>query len=298
MPEEKKIGFVGFGAMASRMAARLHAAGYTILVWDRSPEAARAQGAERLDARLFETPRQLAEAAPVVLLSLPDDDALDDVLYGESGLIEGLSAGSLVLDTSTVSPAASVQAADAARLKGAHMLDAAVSGSTPEAEAGELVALVGGDADAFARARPVLDVIASKALHLGAPGSGSTAKLVVNGIMGLGLVALAEGLRYGEAAGLDPARLHEVLEAVAVVSPHHKKKLAKIAANDYAPQFPARLMSKDFGLLLASAHGLGLALPAMGVAAQLFATTAAGNGDEDYSAEIRTFAAFTAREGA
>ena len=166
------------------------------------------------------------------------------------------------------------------------MLDAPVSGSTPEAKAGELVVLVGGEAADVARARPILDAIGKKTVHVGPSGHGSTIKLVVNGIMVSSMAVIAEAVSYGVAAGLDRDALLQTLDGVAVISPHHKRKLAAAGGGNVAPQFPAWLAHKDLGLLLADAAAHGVPLPANAAATQLMSLATRLHGKDDYSAVL------------
>ncbi len=166
------------------------------------------------------------------------------------------------------------------------MLDAPVSDSTPEAKAGELVVLVGSEAADVARARPILDAIGKKTVHVGPSGQGSTVKLVVNGIMVSSMAVIAEAVSYRVAAGLDRDTPLQTLDGVAVISPHHKHKLAAAGAGDIAPQFPAWLAHKDLGLLLAGAAAHGVPVPTDAAATQPMPLATRTHGKDDYSAVL------------
>ncbi|GBQ32033.1 3-hydroxyisobutyrate dehydrogenase [Gluconacetobacter sacchari DSM 12717] len=273
------VGFVGFGAMASRMGRALRDAGYQIVAY--TPSGKGGDGTTRFLPR----PRLLAEAAGgTVILCVPDDEALAEAAYGPDGVLAGMAAGGLLINTSSVSPEAALALAAAAERRGIAALDAPVSGSTPEADAGALVVLVGGDARDVARARPIFDIIGKATIHAGPAGSGATLKLVVNGIMGVGLAAVAEGVGYGLAAGLDRDMLFAALDSVAVISPHHKRKLKAARAGDFSPQFPTRLMQKDMRLLLDAAARVGAPVPTMAATTQMLSLTRRQYPDDDYSA--------------
>ncbi|MFT8777056.1 MAG: NAD(P)-dependent oxidoreductase [Gluconacetobacter liquefaciens] len=281
MEREKTIGFVGFGAMASRMARNLRAAGYAAVVYTPSGRG----GAD--GDRIVGSARQVGEQADIVIICVPDDPALNAALYGQDGLLAGMRPDGLLINASSNSPEASMALDRAASDLGVTALDAPVSGSTPEADAGELVILVGGPKEGVRRAQPIFDVIGRLTIHAGPSGSGSKLKLVINGIMAAGMVALAETVTYGLASGLDHATLLEALSAVPVVSPHHKRKLKSVLAGDISSQFPTRLMHKDIGLLLTAAAGHALPVPLMAAAAQLLSLTRRDHADDDYSASLK-----------
>src|SRR5207237_1752793 len=221
--ETMRIGFIGQGAMGSRMAARLVAAGHDMVVFDRSRDATRSL--EQRGATVATSAGQLAAGVDVVFSSVTDDAALEQVMLGSGGALAGARAGTTVIDMSTVSPRMSRRLHEAARVKGVAVLDAPVSGSTPQAEQGQLVIFVGGEEDVYRQCQPILAVLGSKTLYLGPAGSGTTMKLCANTLLGLGVQALAEAFALGEKGGLSRERLAQVLSETAVVSPSQKSKL-------------------------------------------------------------------------
>lgn len=272
------IGFVGFGAMASRMGANLVKAGYRIAAY--TPSGKGGDGS----TRFVPTPRALAQEADILIACVPDDEALAGALHGPDGALAGLKAGGLLINTSTVAPETSVALAQECATRNIAVIDAPVAGSTPEAESGNLVILAGGTADEIARAQPVFDAIGRLTIHAGPAGSGSKLKLVINGIMGATLAVVAEGVTYGLAAGLDRSMLFDALDAVPVISPHHKRKLKAAKEGDFSPQFPTRLMQKDMRLLMTDAARQTAPLPAMAAATQSLSLTRRRHPNEDYSA--------------
>lgn len=283
MPEQQgTVGFIGYGAMAIRMARHIRDAGYTTVAYTPSSKGEQADDG----SRLYPTARALASASDIVLVSVPNDAALEASSYGADGLLAGMSSGGLLINTSSVSPVASHRLAKAGAERGIAVLDAPVSGSTPEAEAGELVVLVGGEAADVARAAPILDAIGKKTVHVGPSGQGSTIKLVVNGIMAASMAVISEGVGYGLAAGLDRATLLDTLDSLAVISPHHKRKLKAAGSGNIAPQFPTWLAHKDMGLLLADAAAHAAPVPTMAAATQLLSLTAQAHAKDDYSAVL------------
>ena len=283
--DQMKVGFIGLGNMGSRIAQRLLDHGYRLEVHDRDStktEALAANGAD-VAKNVFE----LARTADVLLSCLTNDEAVRSVYLGPAGVLAGARTGTAVLEMSTISPESSRELHRLSAQRGIEVLDVAISGSTPAAEQGMLTLLVGGSEDLFRAAEPIFQSIAKQYFLLGGPGSGTTMKLVVNTLLGLGMQAIAEAVVLGEKAGLDRKRLLEVLSKTAVVAPAHVGKLAKIATNDYSPQFPLRLMNKDFDLILNAAAKAQVRMPATEAAFYVNSEELAGENDEDFSAVLR-----------
>jgi 3-hydroxyisobutyrate dehydrogenase-like beta-hydroxyacid dehydrogenase len=283
------LGFIGLGAMGSRMAQRLLAAGYDLTVHDRTRE--RARPLEQNGAKFAPTPKRLAAAVDVVLSSLTDDAALEEVMFGPEGALTVARPGTTFIEMSTVSPRISSRLHEAARTRGLAVLDAPVSGSTPQAEEGQLVILVGGREEMYREYLPILNVLGKSSFYMGPAGSGTAAKLCLNTLLGVGIQALAEAIALGLRSGLDHERLLQVLGATSVLSPSQKSKLEHARTGEYPATFPLRLMFKDFGLISQRALELSVAMPSTAAAAQVCAVEYArndGQGDEDFSAVIRT----------
>jgi len=183
--------------------------------------------------------KQLAAGVDVVFSSVTDDAALEQVMLRSDGALAGARPGTIVIDMSTVSPRMSRRLHDAARAKGVAVLDAPVSGSTPQAEQGQLVIFVGGEEDVYQKCQPLLAVLGSKTLYMGPGGSGTTMKLCANTLLGLGVQALAEAFALGEKGGLSRQRLVEVLGETAVISPSQRSKLEKRAQGRVPSRVPA-----------------------------------------------------------
>ena len=284
-----RLGFIGLGAMGSRMASRLVTAGYDLTVFNRSR--GRTQSLEERGARSAPTPAAVASQAEIVFVSVADDAAAAAVIEGSDGALSAARPGAIVVNTSTVSPQLSRRLSEAALVKGAFVLDAPVSGSTPQAEQGQLVIFVGGEPAAYERCQPILAVLGRESFYLGPAGAGSTMKLCVNALLGLGVQALAEAVALGLKAGLERDRFLDVLGATVVLSPSQKSKLENVRKDAYPPTFPLRLMSKDFGLILDTARRLSVAMPATTAAQQVSAAEAARqrarSRDEDFSSVVR-----------
>nr|WP_269448078.1 NAD(P)-dependent oxidoreductase [Acetobacter cerevisiae] len=280
MTTQQTIGFIGFGAMASRMGDNLKKAGYALVAY--TPSGKGGDGS----TPFLPSPADVAKKADIVLVCVPDDEALAAAMYGENGALAGMHENQLLLNTSSVSPEATDALQKAGEEKGISVIDCPVSGSTPEAEAGALVVLAGGDDALIARAQPVFDCIGKTTVHAGPSGSGARLKLVINGIMGAGLAAVAETIAYGLAAGLDRSMLFDALGEVAVISPHHKRKIRAAKDGDFTPQFPTRLMQKDMRLLLDAGARLAVPMPTMAATTQQLSLTRRAAANEDYSALI------------
>src|ERR1022692_2130383 len=249
--DQVKLGFIGLGNMGSRIAQRLLDHGYQLEVYDLDPAKTRAI-AER-GGIVAKSILELARSADAILSCLTNDEAVRSVYTGPAGVFAGARPGTVVLEMSTISPDTSQEIHRLGAQGGIEVLDVAISGSTPAAEQGLLTLLVGGDQDVFRAAEPIFQAVAKQYFLLGGSGSGTAMKLVVNTLLGVGMQAIAEAVVLGERVGLNRERLLEVLSKTAVIAPAHVGKLARVAINDYTPQFPLRLMNKDFELILQAA---------------------------------------------
>jgi 3-hydroxyisobutyrate dehydrogenase-like beta-hydroxyacid dehydrogenase len=280
-----RLGFIGLGYLGSRIARRLAAAGFPMVVYDRDPEKTKQFAAA--GAAIAPSPEKLAADADVVLSCLPSDAAVKAAYFGAGGLLESAKPGTRIVELSTIAPETSRQVHDAALKVDVSMLDVAVSGSTNAAEAGKLTLFGGGDREVFEAVQPLFVPIASQWFYMGPSGSGVAMKLVVNALLGVGMQSIAEAVALGSRLGLPRDVLLDTLAKTAVVAPAHAGKLATAKRNDYSPQFPIRLMNKDFGLILTAAAQHGLSMPVTEAAAVVNAAEAQTGGEEDFSAVIR-----------
>jgi 3-hydroxyisobutyrate dehydrogenase-like beta-hydroxyacid dehydrogenase len=221
-----------------------------------------------------------------VLSCLASDEAVLHVYGGADGAFANALRGALVIDMSTVNPKTSLELSKLGSERGVDVLDVTISGSTPAAELGALVLFGGGDHGCFLAAESIFRVIARRYFYLGPSGSGAIMKLVVNTLLGIGMQAIAEAVALGEKSGLDRNRLLGVLSETAVVAPAHVGKLEKAIQSDYSPQFPLRLMNKDFGLILSLAAAVGAEMPATRAAFEVNAAQSAEGQEQDFSAVI------------
>jgi 3-hydroxyisobutyrate dehydrogenase-like beta-hydroxyacid dehydrogenase len=280
-----KLGFIGLGNMGSRIAQRLIDNGYQVFVYDRN--IAKADAIAARGGVVAKNILELAGSADVILSCLTNDEAVQSVFAGPAGMFAEARPGTIVLEMSTISPESSRELHRLGAKRGIEVLDVAISGSTPAAEQGILTLLAGGNQDVFLAAEPIFQAIARQHFLLGGPGSGTAMKLVVNTLLGIGMQAIAEAVVLGETVGLNRERLLEVLSKTAVIAPAHVGKLARVAINDYSPQFPLRLMNKDFQLILSAAAEAHLSMPVTEAAFRVNSEELAHHDEEDFSAVLR-----------
>ena len=261
----RKIGFVGLGHMGGSMAARFLAGGY--LVYGEQQHRAHAQGLIDEGLQWCDTPREVAEAVDILFTSLPDDGVLEAVASGSDG-IAGLAAGMIWVDVSTVSPRASRGLAERVHALGAAMLDAPVSGSIPQVQAGTLTIMVGGDQDAYKRVEQLLRELGTPT-HIGANGQGLVLKLAINISLAVQMLAFAEGILLAERAGIDRKLAVEVMSGSAIGSPMLKARAALVLDLPDEAWFDVGLMQKDVALALDTGRELRVPLPSAAVADQL-----------------------------
>jgi len=279
-----RLGFVGIGYMGRPIARRLLEAGFKLTAYDQ--DQSKAEELTRYGGTVAQSISELSTSCNVVLSCLPSDEAVLGIYGGPDGVFASARRGSLVIDLSTVYPETSRQLSRLGSEHGVEVLDVTISGSTPAAENGLLALFGGGNKECFDAAESIFRVIAHKYFYLGPSGSGATMKLVVNSLLGIGMQAIAEAVALGEKAGLDRKRLLDVLSQTAVVAPAHAGKLQRAMKGDYSPQFPIRLMNKDFGLILDLAAAVGARMPAAGAAFEINARQSDEGAEQDFSAVI------------
>jgi 3-hydroxyisobutyrate dehydrogenase-like beta-hydroxyacid dehydrogenase len=290
-----RLGFIGLGYLGSRIARRLVAAGFPMIVYDR--DHAKAAELSALGAKAARDPGKLAGEVGVILSCLPDDSAVEVVYVGTGNVLRSARPGTRIIELSTISPETSRELHRAARRVDVSSLDVAISGSTPSAEAGTLTLFGGGDAETFESSETIFAAIAKQWFYMGGSGAGVSMKLVVNALLGVGMQAVAEALALGLTLDLPRDLLFDTLAKTAVVAPAHIGKLTTAKKHDYAPQFPVRLMHKDFGLVLAAAAHAGLSMPATEAAAASNAVAAASESEADFSIVIRWMERLAERKG-
>jgi 3-hydroxyisobutyrate dehydrogenase-like beta-hydroxyacid dehydrogenase len=280
-----RLGYIGLGYMGSRIARRLVAAGFPMVVYNR--DRSKATELAELGAEVAQHPGELAREVDVVLSCLADGPAVEAVYLGAGNVVRSARPGARIIELSTISPETTRKLHRSALQSNVFALDVAISGSTPAAEAGAVTLFGGGERQVFESAEPIFAAIAKQWFYMGPSGSGVAMKLVLNALLGVGMQAITEALALGTRLDLLRELLLDTLAKTAVVAPAHTGKLAAAKKHDYAPQFPIRLMRKDFGLVLDAADQFGLSMPATEMAAGINAEEAAAGGEEDFSAVIR-----------
>jgi 3-hydroxyisobutyrate dehydrogenase-like beta-hydroxyacid dehydrogenase len=282
--ENSRLGFVGIGYMGRSIARRLLESGFKLTAYDL--DYSKAEELIQYGGNVAQSISELSSSCNVVLSCLPSDEAVLNIYRGPEGVFANAHRGSRVIDLSTVYPETSQELSRLGSERGVEVLDVTISGSTPAAEKGLLTLFAGGNKECFDGAESIFRVIAKKYFYLGPSGSGATMKLVVNTLLGIGMQAIAEAVALGEKAGLDRNRLLDVLSQTAVVAPAHVGKLQRAMKSDYSPQFPIRLMNKDFGLILNLAAAVGARMPAAGAAFEINARQSDEGAEQDFSAVI------------
>jgi len=277
----EKIGFIGLGLMGSRLTQRLHSWDWNVQAWNRSPEPARAVSQKGI--RIAASLADLVADSDVVLSCVANDAAVHSVYCESGGVFSVAKPGAIVLEMSTISPQLSRLLHQEAATHGVRLLDLAISGSTPAVGAGTITLFAGGDRDTFEQCTPIYESIAKQWFLIGGGSSGVQMKLVVNLLLGVEMQAIAEAVSLGEHLQLNRDILLDVLSKTAVIAPAFVGKIQKIKNNDYSPEFPLRLMSKDMDLVMETALAAGANLPAACVAQSMLASSLPTNSDLDLS---------------
>lgn len=270
--------------MGIPMASNLLAAGYDVRVWNRTPE--KAEPLLRLGAAFAESMGDLVAESDVIFTMVSDDEAVKAIYTGPRGLLTAAVRGKLAVDMSTVSPETSRYLAEKSREAGLRFLDAPVSGSVGPAKAGQLVIMVGGAAEDFEQAKPLLDKLGKIALHLGENSAGTSAKLAINLLLGITVQGVAETLLFARGMGIPPEQMLTIISESAVGTPLIRGKAASILADDYPAAFALKHMAKDLRL----AREAGVSTPlAESAAASYRAALENGLGELDLMAILRYF---------
>lgn len=295
----ERVGFVGLGIMGSGMAANLITAGHTLTVWNRT--AAKAGPLGDKGAAVAASPRAVAEASDVTFICVSDTPDVDAVLFGDDGVAAGAEPGSLVIDTSTVSPDATRKWAAALAEQGVGFVDAPVSGGSEGAAKGTLSIMAGGTSDDVARAEPLLNAIGSTITHIGDAGSGQTCKLVNQILVVVTMLGVSEALTFAAAGGLDLEKTLAAVDGGAAGSWMLSNRGPQVIADDWRPGFTVDLQQKDLRLVLNEADELGVPMLATSTVFQLYRTLQRdGLGSEGNHALIKAIerlAGLTARAG-
>lgn len=277
------IGFIGLGIMGRPMALNLARAGHRLAVYARRPDSA--QPLLEAGATFCSSPRDLADVSDILITMVSDSPDVEAVVLGKHGVVEGIRSGSLVVDMTTAAPSCARLLAARLADHGVDFLDAPVSGGERGAVEGTLSIMVGGSPEAFARAKPILEVLGRNIVHVGAPGAGQIAKACNQLLVAQTLSGVAEALLLAQRAGVDPARVREALLGGFAYSRILEAHGNRMLERDFRPGFKARLHQKDLAIVLETARQLGIGLPGSALVAQhMNALVGAGAGELDSAA--------------
>ena len=278
-----KIGFIGLGTMGVGMSLNLLKAGHEVSVHNRTRE--KEEALAREGARRAESPRQAAEGAEIVVTMVSDTPDAEEVILGADGIIHGAPQGAIVIDMSTISPAATRQMAEALGQKGIKMLDAPVSGGPEGANNGTLAIMVGGEPADFDEALPILDIMGKTVTHVGPIGAGQITKAINQIIISGTYLSVAEGLTLGMKAGLDMEKVIAAISGGAASSWVLHNRGINVVNNTYPLGFRVKLHHKDLKIALETANELEVTMPATALVAQIEnGLIARGYADDDVSA--------------
>ena len=283
----ERIGFIGIGTMGTPMSKRLLAAGYPLVVYDVRPAAV--VPLVELGAEAASSPADLAERCGKVITMLPNSSVVEEVVLGESGLVHGLKRGSVLIDMSSSAPDSTKRLAATLAGLGIEMIDAPVSGRVYGAEAGTLAIMVGGKEDVYRECLPILQTIGSSVFHIGGHGAGDTLKCINNMMFAVNMLGVCEGLVLGVKAGLDPAKIVEVVSRSSGRSfALDTKAVRQILARSYRPGFTTDLLYKDLEIATTLGRQSGVPMLAANLALQILSVARGrGMGALDNSAVVK-----------
>ena len=282
----EKVGFIGLGIMGKPMARNLMQAGYDLVLYNRTREKAEELASE--GAEVAGDPREVGEKSGVVITMLPDSPDVREVVAGESGLLEGIGEGALLVDMSTISPVVTEELAEKVGERGASMLDAPVSGGDVGAIEGTLSIMVGGSEEDFERAKPLFEVMGSTVNHVGPTGAGQVTKAANQVVVALTIEAVSEALVLGSKGGVAPEKILDVLSGGLAGNKVMEVKREKFLSHTFDPGFRSELHHKDLGIALAAGREYGVVLPVTAIVDQmLLEMKRKGWGGEDHSALLR-----------
>jgi len=276
-----KIAFLGLGIMGRPMASRLVAAGHEVSVWNRTAR----QHVE--GAATAVSPADAAKEAEVVWSCVADTAAVERVIFGDDGALQSLREGGIVVDSSTISPSATLRFAERVNERGVHWVDAPVTGSKIGAENGQLIFIVGGAAEPVQYLEPLFKAMGKQVIHIGGNGKGQAAKLGMNLMLALIYEGFAEAFVLARKLGVDPHKLIELIQASMVRSGAIDYKAPFVLRHDYTPNFPLRLMHKDIHLMLDMAKEHRVKLPALETVDEVYELASEEGWDDlDYAATL------------
>lgn len=284
----KRIGFIGLGTMGLPMAANLLKKGYPLTVYNRTKS--KALPLIELGAELVDSPRDVAVSCDVLFTILTNDAAVEEVMFGEQGVLQGVHDGLIVLDSSTVSPNISKKMAQVFQTSGVDILDAPVTGSEPQAIAGILTFMVGGKYEIYEACLPLFKAMGQNAYYMGDHGAGSYTKLANNVMAAINLLAFTESMVMAVKTGIDPDVFAQVVNGGGARSGMADSKSKKVMARDFQPNFSTALLNKDLGLALDLASELQLPVPVLSTVREMLKMSIShGYANEDICSVIKCY---------
>lgn len=261
-----RLGYIGLGIMGRGMVANLVAAGHRLTVWNRTPGKA-----DGLDVAVADSPQEVGPESDIVFVCVSDTPDVEEVVFGDYGVIHGMTDGDILIDHSTISPLATREFASQAKELGIDWVDAPVSGGSEGAERGTLAVMAGGPADAFGRVRPFMEAYSASIVHVGdEPGSGQMVKAVNQVLVVLNQLAASEALLLADAAGLDLRKTLAAVEGGAAGSWMLSNRGPQMIERDWRPGFTIDLQQKDLRLVLEAADEVGAVMPGVALVYQLY----------------------------
>jgi 3-hydroxyisobutyrate dehydrogenase-like beta-hydroxyacid dehydrogenase len=286
------LGYVGLGAMGGAITRRLLDAGHTVTVWNRTRE--KAEPLLEAGAHWADSPRAVAESSDIVFTMVTNTAAVQAVTEGPDGILAGLAPGKVYVDMSTASPANARALAEKVAAAGAQMLDAPVSGTSITVEQGNASVMVGGDEDAFERAKPILEAIGAKVFHVGPNGSAATVKIAINLSLAVQMLAFSEGVLLAEKTGISRERAVEVMLASVIASPMVAYRGPLVLGHPDEVWFDCHMMQKDMNLALELGRELEVPLPTTAITNEfLTSANAMGIGGKDFAVLFDVLAAMS-----
>jgi 2-hydroxy-3-oxopropionate reductase len=276
-----RVAFLGLGIMGRSMAANLVKAGHEVAVWNRSA------GRDVPGARLASSPADAAQGTEAVWMCVSDTKAVEQVLFGENGAEQSLTAGVTIADSSTISPSATVKFAERVKTRGMEYVDAPMTGSKIAAEAGSLIFMAGGSEEAITKLQPLFQAMGKQVFHMGETGKGQATKLAMNLQIAMIYEGFAEALTLASKLGVDVEKMLPLIQASMVKSGVVEYKAPFIMKRDFSPNFPLRLMLKDIRLALGAAKESRVRLPGLEAVEEVYDVAAEeGQQDLDYAATL------------
>jgi 3-hydroxyisobutyrate dehydrogenase-like beta-hydroxyacid dehydrogenase len=283
-----KVGFIGLGTMGHPMALNLLKKGYELTIYNRSK--GKTEFLKQQGAAIANSPKEVALQSEIVFTMLTADAAVEEVVLGENGIVNGVHSGLIVVDSSTISPSTSKKLADKLSQHNVDMLDAPVTGSEPQAIQGILTFMVGGKKDLYEKCMPLFLTMGQAAYFMGENGKGSYTKLANNTMAAINLLSFAEGVTMATKAGIDPEIFVNVVSGGGARNAQVDNKASKVFNRDFAPNFMTQLIHKDLGLASNVAKELEISTPVLALAKEIFQMAKAkGYGSEDMSAVIKCY---------